>query len=227
MPPLLTSFYMDCMSDPLSQEGNTECKDFKGLFAAKELVPEDFLTSCGKTDPDSGNARDPWQRQHYIHETNTGMWYHCCETRNKDRFTFNSGPPLPWEQGPFMPGFGPDPALAEQVKDQLAFRGGSVLNEVLKAKLKLMVGVEKERKEQLMYDKLQMALVQTVGLGGGGSCCGGAVLHHSRSLGERRGAFGTMVDGSSWNITLRSASEQRFDLSIFSTIIRGRCYERR
>lgn len=91
-----TSFYMDCSKDWWGE--NTECRNMQELFAAKELVPENMLT-CGDYDRVSGNERDPWRRQHYMKETNTGMWYHCCEQRNNHQFVYNSGPAPAWVQG--------------------------------------------------------------------------------------------------------------------------------
>ncbi|CAD7950611.1 unnamed protein product [Amoebophrya sp. A25] len=122
-----TSFYMDC-TDVL-EGGSTdptlirsECKEFKGLFAAKELVPEAML-SCGDTHPVKGHDLDPWRRLHYIKETNTNMWYKCCEQRNAKQFVFNTGPAPTNFEGPFLPGLGPVHGLAKKVVEELRLVG--------------------------------------------------------------------------------------------------------
>ncbi|CAD7966613.1 unnamed protein product [Amoebophrya sp. A120] len=165
-----TSFYNDCST---SNTQNSECQDFRGLFAAKELVPEAMLT-CGDVEPLSGNPVDPFRRLHYVKESQSNMWYKCCEQRNEDRFVFNSGPPQLRNEGPWIPGIGPLYGMSRRVQEELKKLtdfGGQIINLLQWNQLTggLFAGSQAEK----ILEKAQLATIKT-------SCVSGkACLGHS------------------------------------------------
>eukprot|EP00392_Amoebophrya_sp_AT5.2_P008538 g8566.t1 len=77
------------------------------------------MLTCGDTDPQTGKIVDPWRRLHYVKESNTNMWYKCCEQRDEDRFVYNAGPPPIVSEGPWIPGMGPLHGLAKEIQDEM------------------------------------------------------------------------------------------------------------
>eukprot|EP00929_Paragymnodinium_shiwhaense_P079255 TRINITY_DN41248_c0_g1_i1.p1 TRINITY_DN41248_c0_g1~~TRINITY_DN41248_c0_g1_i1.p1 ORF type:complete len:302 (-),score=68.13 TRINITY_DN41248_c0_g1_i1:249-1154(-) len=84
--PPLTSFLKDCSFR--TPDGLTgECRRLRDLFVGKELIGRDIKVegmTCGFVPeyPDPRrNAKLPVGREEFIHDTQTDLWYHCCEYR--------------------------------------------------------------------------------------------------------------------------------------------------
>lgn len=88
-PKALTAFYVDCSArSPLA--ASPECRRLKDAFLNKEVTG--IPLKCGELmrqkkikfleeneDDETGGVIDPHLRAEYFWETNTGMWYKCCE----------------------------------------------------------------------------------------------------------------------------------------------------
>lgn len=80
-----TSFLLDCSFR--TPDGLTPgCRRFRELFIGKEVIGREIKEgiTCGFVPeyPDPRpNAKLQVGREEYIHDTQTDMWYHCCEFR--------------------------------------------------------------------------------------------------------------------------------------------------
>jgi len=99
-----TAFMLDC-SHQTPDALTTGCERLRDLFHGKEIISKG-IESCG--DPPSypnprWPKRVPVQREEYIHDTQTDLWYHCCEYRPRFRgFSIDAEEPrLRDPDGPF------------------------------------------------------------------------------------------------------------------------------
>jgi len=83
----------------------TGCERLRDLFHGKEIISK-VIDSCGDT-PSYPNPRwprrVPIQREEFIHDAQTDLWYHCCEFRPRFKgFSINAEEPrLRDPEGPF------------------------------------------------------------------------------------------------------------------------------
>lgn len=60
-----------------------ECRRLRDLFLGKEVIGQK-IEDCGEKHPYPNPRipkRTPAKREEYIHDTQTDLWYHCCEYR--------------------------------------------------------------------------------------------------------------------------------------------------
>lgn len=76
-----SAFVQDC--SPNSPNAQTpECDHLYHLFLEKDIVSSNVECGPVRNEPDPRiDAPLPAQREEYIHDTRTGLWYHCCEHR--------------------------------------------------------------------------------------------------------------------------------------------------
>lgn len=93
-----TSFIMDCsFKTPFGS--SPECRKLRDAFIGKEVIGSKIKTgiTCGYPS-EYRNPRQPHrlprQREEFIHESQTDLWYHCCEKRGPwQRFSIDAPEP--------------------------------------------------------------------------------------------------------------------------------------
>jgi len=102
--PRSTAFMLDC-SHQTPDGLTTGCESLRDLFHGKEIISKG-IESCGHV-PSYPNPRwprrVPTQREEYIHDSQTDLWYHCCEHRPRFKgFAIGAEEPrLRDPEGPF------------------------------------------------------------------------------------------------------------------------------
>lgn len=77
-----SAFIKDC-SSRTPDNFLPECRRLHDLFVGKELIGKP-IKDCGTTTPYPDPriyARERAKREEYIHDSQTDLWYHCCEYR--------------------------------------------------------------------------------------------------------------------------------------------------
>lgn len=78
----ITSFIVDCSYNNPVQALTPDCRRLRELFGGKEVLGGELKCKEPDINPWPGRPKRPYiERELYIHDTQTDLWYHCCEHR--------------------------------------------------------------------------------------------------------------------------------------------------